>query len=146
MSRLKIIFIHPVVVVVVCAAGLGMCRALGVPLHVHQMLIAGGICLTGAELAMIPVFVVRGKPADNAVQGALVSTVIHLGVTAGVGMAVLKMDQPQMHHQSQAFAYWLCALYWTTLAAVCRVLMQVVKSAPVPRTIPSMNSSQASEV
>jgi hypothetical protein len=141
MSRFKLIFMHPVIVVLVCAAGMGVCRALGLQLHLHDMLLAAGICVAGAELAMVPVFAVRGKPADNAVQGALLSTVVHLAVAAGLAMAVLKMNHP-----SQAFVYWLCALYWATLAGVCRVLLQVVKSAPMPTAVAPMNSSQASEV
>jgi hypothetical protein len=132
MSKAKIILLHPLIVTIVGVLGVMLCLALGLKLHTRELLLAAGICLAAGELAMIPVFVVRGKPADNVAQGALIATVLHMAAAAGGGMLVL-----QLVHPPQAFVYWLCAFYWTTLAGVCRVLMQAVKSAPIPAMGPS---------
>jgi hypothetical protein len=127
MSVFKIILLPVLIIAGVCAGGVAVCLALRLNTHFNQMIWAAGVCLIAAEIAMVPVFIVRGKPADNAVQGALISTVIHMALAAGGGLVVM-----QLNHPPQAFIYWLCAFYWTSLAGVCRVLMQVVKSAPVP--------------
>ncbi len=140
MSRFKIVASHPLIILVVFAVGFSICGALGLNPHYREALIAAGINLVAAELAMIPVFIIRNKPADNVVQGALVSTIVHMGIAAGGAMAVL-----QWSHPPQAFLYWLCAFYWTTLAGVCRILMKLIKSAPVPTFQSPVSLRQASE-
>ena len=143
MSVFKTILLPLLIVAGVCAGGFAVCQVLRIHVHSIEMTWAASICLCAAELAMVPVMIVRGKPADNAVQAALVATVIHMGVAAGGGVMVL-----QMIHPPQAFIFWLCAFYWATLAGVCRVLMRVVKNAPVPVFQPSTGLTamrQASE-
>jgi hypothetical protein len=140
MAVLKIISMHLSIAALVCVGGFAICKAAGVSPHSSEMVLAALIGVTAAELAMVPVFVVRGKSADSVVQGALVSTVIHLSVSAGGGLAVMNMMHPQ-----KAFIYWLCVFYWSTLAGVCRVLMQAVKSAPVAAILSPIGMRQASE-
>lgn len=112
---------------VVCAVGSTIAPLMHRSPATREMYVAAGVALFAAELAMVPIWIVRNKAADAAAQGALVATVIHMGFSAGVGLAY-----QQLAHPPQAFLYWLCALYWATLLGVCRVLMRVVKSAPAP--------------
>jgi hypothetical protein len=112
---------------VVCAVGSTIAGLMHHPPATREMFAAALIALFAAEVALLPVWLVRHKAADSAAQGALIATVIHMGVCAGVGLAFQKLTAAP-----QSFLYWLCALYWATLLGVCRVLTRVVKSAPGP--------------
>lgn len=111
----------------VCAVGSTIAPLMHRQPATPEMFAAALITLIAAELALVPVWIVRRKAADSAAQGALLSTVIHMGVCAGVGLGFEKLT-----HAPQSFLYWLCALYWATLLGVCRVLTRLVKSAPPP--------------
>lgn len=126
-SWTKAILTPIAITAVVCAVGSTFAPIMHRPPGMREMLAAALIALMAAELALLPVWIVRNKPADSAAQGALVSTVIHMGICAGVGLGFQKLT-----HAPQSFLYWLCALYWSTLLGLCRVLTRVVKSAPPP--------------
>ena len=126
-SLVKNFLIPPAIAAVVAGVGLGICAILRRPPHVQEMLIAVAVALSAAELAMIPLVIVRGKTTLEVSQAGLVATVIHLLVSAAGGVGVM-----QWTHSRQAFLYWLCAFYWTALAGVCRVLIRAIKAAPNP--------------
>ncbi len=140
MSRSTILLLHPAIVAVVCVIGFALCRVMGFDPHLAPMWMAGVINLAAAELAMVPILFVRGKTADNVAPACLMATVIHMLAAGGGSVAVM-----QLSHPPKAFSLWLCAFYAMTLVGVCRVLLQAMKSAPVPTQGESIHLRQASE-
>jgi hypothetical protein len=119
--------IPPLIALAVAGAGLGVCAAFNIAPHVQVMLTAAIVTVVAAELAMIPLVVVRGMTTLEVSLAGLVSTLVHLLVSIGGGLAMMQWAHPQ-----RAFICWLCAFYWTALAGVCRVVVRAIKAAPIP--------------
>ncbi len=122
---MRALFLAPVAVAVVAAGGAALCGALDWPLHARAMINAAGTCLAAAALAVVPLVLTRGASQDAVAQAGLVATMIHLFVAAAVavGVTLAKRMDP-------AYAYWLLAFYFPTLAAVVVTAVRAVKAAP----------------
>jgi ABC-type Fe3+-siderophore transport system permease subunit len=130
-SMVRNFLIPPAIAAVTAGIGLGVCAICKINPHVQEMWIALVVTLAAAELAMIPLVIVRNKTTLEVSQAGLVATVIHLLVSAAGGLSVMQWIH-QGTHPRPAFLYWLCAFYWTALAGVCRVLIRAIKAAPNP--------------
>lgn len=122
-----LIFI-PIAIAVAIGAGYAICGAMNVNPHVREMLFAVGICLIASIGAMIPIVLTRGATQASVAQAALVGTMIHLFACCGIGGGLIITKAFGL---ANAFAYWLLALYWTTLVVVVIGLVGAVKAAPV---------------
>ena len=135
--RPAILLLHPLIAAAVAALGCGLCWAISATPGYAEMGIAAAVTLASAELAMGPLYFVRGKPQSDVAPAAMAGTVVHMLVAASAGLAILQWGHP--HH---AFIYWLCAFYWASLAGVCAVLVRAIKSAPVPVNLTPQSVTQ----
>jgi hypothetical protein len=121
----RTLLLAPVAVAVVAAGGAALCGALGWPPHVRAMANAAATCLAASALAAVPLVLTRGASQYAVAQAGLVATMIHLFVAAGVGVAFALAKR-----MDAAYAYWLLAFYFPTLATVVAAAVRAVKAAP----------------
>jgi hypothetical protein len=115
----------PIVVVVVAALGIVLCKAIGVDPGYRELVLAGAIALAATVLATVPLILTRGASPFAVSQAALVGTVVHLLTAIGAGAMVYLQLKP-----GPAFLYWLTGLYWVSLLTVVVCSVQAVRSAP----------------
>ncbi len=118
--------IHPVLVAIVLGSAFAISRAMGLPIHSQEMIIAAAISLAAAELAMIPLFLSRHASQDVMSQAALMTTGLHMLLAAGAGGFVSFKLIP-----GQLFLYWMCGFYWVTLMSVAYVSVRAIRKAPI---------------
>jgi len=125
---LRTTLINPALVVLAAATGIFVCRAVGANPHIPEMLIAGGICLLSAALAMIPIL---RQPAHathaGLFQSAFLGSVIHLALCIALAAIILFWRKP-----GSAFIYWLLAMYWLTLIGLCTAFVKRLRVAAKP--------------
>ena len=123
--------LHPLVTAAVAALGAGLCAALSVRVYPAEVLTAALVTLAAAELAVVPLWFVRGKSQLEVSQAALVGTVVQMLASAAAATAVM-----QWAHPHGSFIYWLFAFYWSSLAGLILVLRRAILSAPMPPAHP----------
>ena len=112
---IRLLVVNPVLVVLAAAAGVAACRAGHVSPHFGEMMLASGICLAAAELAVLPALLhAHDSDAGTLTRSALAGTVVHLGVVLILAVGVMMALRPPL-----AFVLWLLALYWVTLIGLC---------------------------
>ena len=131
---MRTLIIIPIAIAVTIGIGYAICGATNVNPHVREMLFAATVCLVASELAMIPIVLTRGASQASVAQAALVGTMIHLFACCGIGGGLIVTKAFGL---TNAFAYWLLALYWVTLIVVVVGLIGAVKAAPVATTAAS---------
>jgi hypothetical protein len=124
---LRALVVNPLIIIALCL--LAMVSAQAAHLHIHQqdIILAAGSTLIASELALLPLLFCRRASQDTVAQAGLISTVVHLFLSAGIGFAVsacLRLGQP--------FLYWLVMFYWATLITISIVAVRAVKAA-IPR-------------
>lgn len=117
----------PLAVLLVAAAGLGLCLGLGVAPHWREMLVAALGCVVVAELALMPLLLNHRAPHATLAMAALVGTGVHLLGSAILAAAALFSGRVE----PWAFAGWLFAFYWTTLLVLVFSLARTLRQAPV---------------
>ncbi len=121
---LRATIIPPVLVIVIAVIGVVLCRALGMDPHVKTLLGAAAVCVTVAELALVPSMLNTQTGPAAVFQAAFLGTVIHLGFVAAVSGAVVFTLKP---HTS--FVYWVLLMYWVTLIGLCVGFIRAVRSS-----------------
>jgi hypothetical protein len=118
-------------VALTAAAGYFACGLLRVPFHQREMLVAASVAAVAGAVAVVPMLLTRGASQPAVAQAGLVSTVLHLFVSAALGGGALLVKSLSL---DPAYVYWLLAMYWTTLIVLVILLAGAVKSAPVGST------------
>jgi hypothetical protein len=123
-----LVLVNPIVVIAASAIGVIACRGAGANPHLHELMLAAGICLVASEVAMVPAIRNRHKASPALPQAALMGMLLHLLIAAGLSVGVMLIGHP-----SFAFVWWLLAMFWLTLIVQCVVFVKVLH-APVKPT------------
>lgn len=113
------LLLNPAVVLFASVLGAIICRLLGIDPHAREMVMAAGVCLLAAETGVIPLVWQRTAQPAVLFQAGFAGTVLHLAMAALLGAATLFCLKP-----GPAFVYWLLAMYWVTLIALCVVIVK----------------------
>lgn len=122
---MRMILLTPVLLLLTASIGLLACRAAGFDPHLQSMQYAALIAVVSAAAASAPITLCRRSPQEVAAQASLVSTMIHLFVSAalvGIGVIIFKA--------AMAFTFWNMAFYFVTLILVVADAVRLVKQAP----------------
>jgi hypothetical protein len=85
----------------------------------EAMLAAGGVCLVGAIVSLVPMVMAIGKKADWLAQACLGGTVLRMLVTLALGTAVyLAMKPAMMAYTLWVMVFYLVLLVWETKTAL----------------------------
>jgi hypothetical protein len=128
----RAMFVNPFVVVLVAIVGIAVCRGIGVDPHLHELVMAGAICLFSSELAIVPVVFNETLLRTHQSQAALLGTVVHLLLATMMSAVVFLWLRPP-----SAFLYWLLAMYWLTLGWLCVFFVRIVRQPILPGAITS---------
>ncbi|MGH7214019.1 MAG: hypothetical protein ACREIT_04590 [Tepidisphaeraceae bacterium] len=93
----------------------------------REVLMAGAVAVAGAELAVLPLLLVRGATQAPVAQAGLVCTMVHLFVCLGAGAGVYLTGTTGVGGR---FLFWLMGLYWLTLATLSTTIIRAVRRAP----------------
>src|SRR5437016_2273116 len=126
------LFMIPLALLLVAAAGVGICKALHFPIPTSTILLAGGICLISDEIALIPLILARKGNQLAVSQAGLFGTIIQLLVSITAAGAVL-MRFPNV---SGTFVYWLFAFYFVSLIVLVVTFVIAVNKAPMGTQAP----------
>jgi len=124
---LRALLLNPLIVAALCLLAMAVGQVAHLHIHQHDIILAAAASLIASELAMLPLIYFRQASQDTVAQVGLISTVLHLFLSAGIGFAIsacLRLGQP--------FLYWLVIFYWATLITVSIVAVRAVK-ATTPR-------------
>jgi hypothetical protein len=121
----RALIINPLVLALSGALGVMLCRALQVNPQLHQLMLAGVICLLAAETGTVFLLFHRALPMHPA-QAGLLATMLHLMLATLLGGGVLVFMHPPM-----AFVLWLLVFYWLTLIAVAAAAVRVARQPSV---------------
>jgi hypothetical protein len=119
--------LNPLIVMVAAAAGTEVCRAIGVNPHVHELLIAGGLCLLASTLGVLPIVRITQPTPASEFQAAFLGSILHMVLCLGGACAVI-----WLLHTSTAFVYWMIALYWLTLFGMCGIFVSRLRMPARP--------------
>jgi hypothetical protein len=122
------------IVVTAAVAALVLRQATGQP-HLRDVAYAAAITLVSAELALIPVALVRKSSPVALFQAAFGGTVLHLFLTLALGAAVHGLNLVDR----RIFLFLLLGLYWFSLIFVVSALIRVFR-----RAMPGPNGSSPS--
>jgi hypothetical protein len=128
---LRSLLINPLLLAILAIVGVFFCRTVGWNPHLHEMLLAVGVCAAACELALVPLILTRGASQIVVSQAGLGASVLHMMIAALAGLG-LAMSQ----HLSPVFTYWLMLFYWSTLIAVSAIAVRAVRSAPISTGTP----------
>jgi hypothetical protein len=118
--------INPIVIALLCGAGVALGRALAFDPHTFDMTLAAIVVLIGSEMALMPLVLTRGASQMAVTQAGLVATIVHLfAILALGGLVSFSL------HRTQPFNYWALAFYWPTLAVVSVVSIKAIRQATV---------------
>jgi len=134
MTLTRTLVLIPIAIAVTIGVGYAICGTMNVNPHAREMMFAASVCLVASVGAMIPIVLTRGASQASVAQAALVGTVIHLFACCGLGGGLIIT---RAFGLTNAFAYWLLALYWVTLIVVVIGLIGAVKTAAVASTAAS---------
>ena len=124
---MRTILFIPIAIALAIGVGYAICGARSINPHVREMIVAATVCLIASIGAMIPIVLTRGAGQASVAQAALVGTIVHLFACCGLGGGLIITKAFGL---TNAFAYWLLALYWVTLIVVVFGLIGAVKAAP----------------
>ena len=124
---LRTMLLSPVVVIVAAAAGAGVCRALGIDPHVHELLIACGLTALAELLGVFPIVRLSHPSPATGFQAAFLGSVIHLALCLAGAFTIILLRRP-----SDAFVYWMLVLYWLTLSGMCGVFVSRLRTPAGP--------------
>jgi len=119
--------LNPLVVIVAVAAGAGVCRALGLNPHLHELLIAGGLTGLASTLGLFPLYRLSQPSPASGFQAAFLGSILHLVLCLGGACAIISLL-----HTSTAFVYWMLVLYWLTLFGMCGVFVSQLRTPARP--------------
>jgi hypothetical protein len=122
----RALLINPLLIAVL--AGLVFCASEAGAIHIHLQaaMLAAGVCLIAAEIALIPLVVMRHSSQANVSQAGLMSTVLHMLLSGVLGLTISAWLNP-----GTSFMYWLVIFYWLTLLCIAIAAVRAVKSAPM---------------
>ncbi len=126
----RALIVNPLVVVLSVAVCFIASRLGGWDAHGRDLIAAAAVVLFAAELAVSPLFFVRGADQAAVAQAGLVGTVLHMLGAAAAGWAV-----SAAMHLKQPFFYMLLAFYWLTLISLSLICVRAVRTAPMARPI-----------
>jgi hypothetical protein len=115
-------------IAMVIAAGLSFCKIASIPPHTHELLMAAVVFLLAAQIALLPLFMLRQPNAMQLTRSALLGLVLHLFAAIVLAVAAMLALRP-----SVAFAVWTLIFYWTTLTGLAFVFVRAVQSTPATR-------------
>lgn len=112
-TPLRYLALSPLLVAATAGLVVGVSMGAGAAIHPGPMLLACGICLAAAELALTPMLLAPSRK-DARVRAALLGTVVHLGVVLLAGVVCICLLRP-----AGGFVFWLLGEYWVTLIGSC---------------------------
>lgn len=124
---LRTMLLSPLVVIVAAAAGAGVCRAVGINPHFHELLIACGLAGLAATLGVFPILRLSHPSAAIGFQAAFLGSLLHL-LLCLVGASAIIL----LRHPADAFVYWMLVLYWLTLFGMCWVFVSRLRAPAGP--------------
>jgi hypothetical protein len=113
----------PVVVAASAGAAALLLKITGVRLNPSDPINAAVIAALAANAAILPMLRTRQKDAVAIVQLALIATVLHVVVTAGLTVAAIATGIENIHGP---FIYWMLGAYWVSLAALVWQLRRLI--------------------
>ena len=117
----------PIALIVTGAAGVLLCRVMGINPQLSAMAAAAvGSFIVGA-LAAVPILLNGSSSQAAAAQTALVSSAVHMFGHAAVA-AVVILGHLRI---GSGFIYWLMAFYLVSLVIVCGSLVSVIRRSPM---------------
>lgn len=121
---LFILLLNPAIIALSVGLGLLVCRIFGANPHAGELFIAAGVCLISVEVAVLPLARRRNGKPDALFQAGFLGTVLHLLLAAALAGVVLFG-----FNTSNAFAYWMLALYWMSLMGLCWVIARQMRGS-----------------
>lgn len=115
--------LSPLVVIVAAATGAGVCRAVGVNPHSHELLMAATLATLAAMLGITPILRLSHPGHASRFQAAFLGSILHLAVSLAGACAIILLLRP-----ADAFVYWMLALYWITLFATSGVFVSRLRT------------------
>jgi hypothetical protein len=129
---LRALLANPIIVAALCLLAIVLSQAAHLHVHQQDIISAAAASLIASELSMLPLVYFRRASQDTVAQVGLISTVLHLFLSAGIGFAL-----SAYLHLAQPFLYCLVLFYWATLITVSFAAVAAVKAAsPRVRDLP----------
>lgn len=123
---MRTLLLIPIVMLLIVLAGVAIAQAVGAAVSQGDIWVASVGTLLASLAGAVPLWLSRGSEQAVVAQAALIAITVHLFISAGTAAAVYMM---KIVNTSPAFAYWLMAMYWGTLAIVATAAVRLVREA-----------------
>jgi hypothetical protein len=123
----------PLTLAIVAGAAWGILHAIRHHVPQRELLLALGITVVAAELAMAPMALSHGGGTAAVSQAALLGTVIHLFLTISIAGAITMLH---LVSQQSMFLYLLAAFYWISLILLVVASVRAIRKGEVATPAP----------